>query len=184
MSLNLQEGIDRVYRLVRDLERPTLLADIESAKKDALQALGSHCGLRGNGLLQKEFSITMTSGVADLTAFSDATVSQLLIDHVEWVKHPTLGRMSHVEHKADLDNSNYTNFSLPRYAIHANTICGRLDNGTSFPPNGVLTVSSYYVPALAATAPEFANVPGELEDDLISIWAMRVRSMPAQQEAA
>lgn len=119
--------------------------------------------------LQKDYTVAIASGTADLSAETD-----ILIDTVERVQHEDGSVFSRLPAGA-----NRSDLTLPRnefqpfYVIERNAIFAKMGNGVDTPADGDLTVTANFVPTLA-------TLPGVFDPDLIEAGFMISQGASAQ----
>lgn len=134
-------------------------------------------------LQQKDFTPTLTSGVASLSAITD-----ILLDTIETVKHPDIdgdgnaAYFSRIPDGTEQDLASALDSVNPPYIVDENAIKCSLGNGVwptadDLPPNGILTVRANAVPTLATIHPRF-------EDRAVEIGAEEAVKYALKQVAA
>lgn len=162
MSLNVGQYIDRVRRLARQNQVKLDQADIESSLTLALQLLGEDLPRRPDfNRLQIDTSVTFTGGVADVSSQSN-----ILIDTISRVEHPTIGTVSFLSpsaNRSDLARPSIAPFY--RYIIETNKLYIKHWDGSTVPANGNLTVTSNVIPSVDGS--DNILIHASLEDELI-----------------
>lgn len=156
---------DEFVQKVRDrgkLLGLTLAPDtLWTAMDDALAELSEEASNGRYPLLQKDFTVAMVSGVADMSAISDATLSSILVksirnvrgaDGTEWLRDYSRAGLSHEK------------LALGRiwFAVTNNSLYGMLDDGLTLPDDQNVTFNAHFCPVIT-------SVPPELENELIDI---------------
>lgn len=133
---------------------------IESISLDALDELTEMVRKSGKAaLLEKDFTITLTSGVGDLSSSTD-----LKIDGIKRIDHSdsAIGELSNAKTWGYLRAAKSDMYNW--FLLEKNKIYARRGNGVDAVDDGTLTV-------LAAFTPTLATLPVDLEPDLIALIA-------------
>jgi hypothetical protein len=174
-KLTINDLIARLAGYFNDPEMPVPTeAAIETIKEDALDELAEMVFKSAKAaLLEKDFAPTLTSGVADLSSFTD-----MKIDGIKRVEHSDsgIGELSNAGSWSYFRSTKSDLFNW--YLIEKNKIYCRKGNGTDVVDDGTLTV-------LAPFTPSLATLPVDLESDLIAMVADAYlkgsgKPMPAQ----
>lgn len=133
---------------------------VETIKEDALGELAEQTATGDKPeLLQRDVTLTLAAGVADLSAHTD-----ILINHILRVEHENaeIGELSNARSWAYLRAPKSEIFNW--YLKEKNRLYCRKGNGKENTDDGQITVLAQFTPTLA-------TVPVDLEPDLIALTA-------------
>jgi hypothetical protein len=157
----LNDLVARVRGYFKDSRIPAPSVEaIEVISLDALEELTELVRKSGKAaLLEKDVTPTLTSGVADLSAYTD-----IKIDAIKRVEHSdsSVGELSNAKGWGYFRSAKSEMYNW--YLIEKNKIYCRKGNGADSSDDGTLTV-------LVAFTPTLATLPVDLETDLIALVA-------------
>lgn len=171
----IEEARRNAYRMGKVLDP----ADIRDSIPVALQKLGTIIHASSEyALQQKEFSVTLTAGVADLSAQTD-----LVIDSIDWVKHPNIDgvvqRFSRIPDGDENDLAAWLDSVNPPYIVEHNKIKMSLGYG-AWPASDDLPPDTASLKLMAGQVPTLATLDVRFKDELVM---MLVMDTPAQVAA-
>jgi hypothetical protein len=170
MAIDEATVVEEARRNARRLGKILDAADIRDSLPVALQKLGPIIHASSEyALQQKEFTVTLTSGVADLSSQTD-----LVIDSVEWVKHPSIDgagliqRFSRIPDGDETDLATWLDSVNPPYIIENNKLKCSLGNG-SWPDASDLPPDTASLKLMAGQVPTLANLDPRFKDELVML---------------
>jgi hypothetical protein len=156
---------------------------IQASLPLALGALGREIAASGEySLQQKEFEVTLTSGVASLSSITD-----MIVETIDTVKHPDVygeaRYFSRIPDGTEADLASVINTMYPPYIVEHNKIKCSLGNGT-WPASDDLPPDTSSLKVIASAAPTLSTVHGYFEDRLIELGAEYALKfpVPAQED--
>lgn len=170
----IEEARRNAYRMGKVLDP----ADLRDSISVALQKLGPVIHASSEyALQQKEFTVPLTTGVADLSAQTD-----LVIDSIEWVKHPsidgagTVQRFSRIPDGDETDLATWLDPVNPPYIVEHNKLKMSLGYGT-WPATDDLPPDTASLKLMGGQVPTLANLDPRFKDELVMLL---VADTPAQ----
>jgi hypothetical protein len=175
MAITSEQAVEKARRLA--LEKGIALdpSDIYESIGYALEDVGRFIADGSEyQLQQKDYSsITLTSGVASLSSITD-----MLIDTIEMVKHPDIDGSGtdqyfyRIPNGTEQDLATHADTMNPVYIIESNSLKLSLGNGTfpasdDLPPNtSALVVRANFIPAIS-------TIHARFEDKFIEFLVMQ-----------
>lgn len=176
-AIAVEEARRNAYRMGRILDP----ADLWDSLPVALQKLGPVINASSEyALQQKEFTLTLTAGVADLSAQTD-----LVIDSIEWVKHPsidgagTVQRFSRIPDGDENDLATWLDSVNPPYIVENNKLKCSLGYG-SWPATDDLPPDTASLKLMGGQVPTLATLDPRFKDELVMFL---IADTPAQVAA-
>lgn len=173
MALNEAQYVEKVRRLA--LQRGQTLdgGDIRDTLDNALNDLSREVRDSGDYPLgQKEYTLSMTAGVASLTAIPD-----IFVGDIETVLHPNIDGAGTSAYLSRIPGGTRADLRQPRntiyfpYVVEQNTLYASLGQGT-WPSAEDLPPDSAAVKAVAPAIFTIATVPFQYQDRLIELGVM------------
>jgi hypothetical protein len=175
MALTKPKYVERVRGRGQQLGMDLDPKFIGMSMDDALDQLGDEVADAHVPLLQKDFTVAMVGGVADLSAVTDAVMSAIIVrsirnvrgatDTAQWQRAPSRSRLA--DEKTPLGRI--------WFAIEDNKLYAMKDDGTTLPDDQSVTFNAHYSPTIG-------NVPSELINNLISIGVNQSGKPPKDPE--
>jgi hypothetical protein len=157
---------DEYVQRVRDRGRLlglTLAPDtIWTAMDDALAELSEQASNGRYPHLQKDFTVAMVAGVADLSTISDVTLSCILVKSIRNVRgaaDPDTGIQPEWHREYSRAGLRHEKHALGRtwFAVTNNTIYAMLDSGVEVPADQNVTFNAHFCPVITSVVPELEN---------------------------